>query len=166
MANASSLEIREVGPEQFDEIWPIFEEVARAGDTYPYPMDVSKEEARAYWFMPHARVYHGYLDGVPVASRYIVPNKPGLAAHVCNTGVIIDKHYRGKGLGKQMMAFCLQKTKELGFKAIQLNLVVSTNTASIKICQKNGFEIVGTLPGAFFHKEERYVDAYVMYKTL
>jgi len=65
-----------------------------------------------------------------------------------------------------MLEFGINKAKELGFRAIQLNLVVSTNTASIKICKKYGFEIIGTLPEAFFYKLEKYVDAYVMYKKI
>ncbi len=160
------LEITEASCEQFEEIWPIFEEVARAGETYPYPMDIGLEAARSAWFAPGAHVYFGYLDGKAVASRYIVPNKPGLGAHICNTGVMIDKTCRGQGLGKSMMRFGLQKAAELGFKGIQLNLVVSTNKASIEICRKNGFEIVGTLPGAFHYRGERYVDAFVMFKEL
>lgn len=161
-----TFEIKEATREQFEEIWPIFEEVVRKGETYPYPMDIGLEAARSAWFAPGAHVFIGYLDGVAVASRYIVPNKPGLGAHVCNTGVMIDKACRGKGLGKAMMTFGLKKAKELGFRAIQLNLVVSTNKASIEICRKNGFEIVGTLPGAFHFRGERFVDAYVLFKEL
>src|SRR5262249_29959328 len=125
-----------------------------------------EEEARGFWFAPGARVYIAYLDDQPVASRYIVPNKPGLGSHVAGMGVIIDKRYRRQGLGKRMMEFGIQKTRELGFKAIQLNLVVSTNAASIRICKEYGFEIIGTLPKAFHYKQEKYVDAYVMYKVL
>lgn len=135
-------------------------------DTYPYPPNINKEEAKKLWFAKDARVYIAYLDGKPVATRYIAPNKVGLGSHVANTGVMIDKSYRGKGLGKQMMEFGINKARELGFKAIQVNLVVCTNTASIKICQKYGFEIIGTLPKAFYYKQEKYVDAYVMYKML
>ena len=32
---------------------------------------------------------------------------------------------------------------------MQFSLVVSTNTAGIRCWQRNGFELVGTLPGAF-----------------
>ena len=160
------LDIREVTPSQFDEIWPIFQEVIRGEDTYPYPADISKEDARSLWFSPGARVYHAYLDRVPIATRYIVPNKPGLASHICNTGVMIGKAYRGKGYGKIMNEFAITKARELGYKAIQLNLVVATNTASITICTQHGFEIIGTLPEAFFYKRQLYVDAYVMLRKL
>ncbi len=160
------LSIREVAPEGFDTIWPIFHQVIADEDTYPYTADTSKEEARALWFAKGAHVYNAYVGDVMEASRYIVPNKPGLGAHVCNTGVIIDKAWRGKGFGKQLNDFAIAEARRLGFRGIQLNLVVSTNVASVRICQANGFQIVGTLPGAFHYKRERYVDAYVMYLAL
>lgn len=166
-AKAPMLDIKEATSDQFEkEIWPIFQDVVQAADTYPYLPDISMEEARKQWFAPGARVYIAYKDGIPIASRYIVPNKTGLGSHIANMGVMIDAAYRGKGMGKILMEFGLNKAKELGYKAIQLNLVVSTNHASIKICKEYGFEIIGTLPEAFHYKQERYVDAYVMYKQL
>lgn len=160
------MEIKEILANQFDEIWPIFQEVALSGETYPYLPSITKEEAKAQWFAPNARVFAAYDNGKLIATRYIVPNKTGLGSHVCNMGVMIDKNYRGKGLGHVMLEFGISKAKELGYHAIQLNLVVSTNIASIKLCERYGFEIVGKLPEAFFYKHEKYVDAFVMYKKL
>ena len=160
------LEIREVFEDQFDEIWPIFQEVVKDMDSYAYYPDIKKEEAKKSWFAPGSYVYIAYLDGEPVATRYIMPNRVGLGSHIANTAVMIAKKYRRKGLGKQMMEFAINKSRELGFKAIQLNFVVSTNMSAIKICQQYDFKIVGTLPNAFHYKQEKYVDAYVMYKEL
>jgi ribosomal protein S18 acetylase RimI-like enzyme len=41
---------------------------------------------------------------------------------------------------------------------MQFNFVISTNTAAIRLWQELGFEIAGTLPGAFRHPEKGYVD--------
>ncbi len=160
------LEIREATPDDFGAIWPIFQQVVAAEDTYPHPADIAFDDARAFWFAPGARVWTFHIDGQLVASRFIVPNKPGLGAHVCNTGVIIDAAWRGRGLGQQLNDFAITQARELGYRAIQLNFVVSTNEASIRICRKNGFEIVGVLPDAFHYRRERYVDAYVMFLKL
>ncbi len=43
------MNIREATPEDFDRIWPIFHEIAAAGETYAYPPDIGKEQARALW---------------------------------------------------------------------------------------------------------------------
>ena len=65
-----------------------------------------------------------------------------------------------------MAEHCLREARRLGFRAIQFNYVISTNTAAIKLWQDLGFEIVGTLPHAFHHPQKGYVDAYVMYRSL
>jgi hypothetical protein len=52
------------------------------------------------------------------------------------------------------------------FRAMQYNLVVSTNESAVHLWKKQGFAIVGTLPAAFRHKQLGCVDAYVMYKQL
>ena len=55
---------------------------------------------------------------------------------------------------------------ELGFKAMQYNLVVSTNEGAICLWKKLGFQVIGFLPKAFNSKSRGYVDALVMYKQL
>jgi len=56
--------------------------------------------------------------------------------------------------------------KKLGFKAIQFNMIVKTNTAAIQLWEKMGFKIVGTVPDSFNHLTKGYIDAYIMYKKL
>jgi ribosomal protein S18 acetylase RimI-like enzyme len=53
-----------------------------------------------------------------------------------------------------------------GFKAMQFNFVVSTNTRAVALWKRLGFEIVGRLPGAYEHPTLGFVDALVMYRTL
>jgi hypothetical protein len=36
----------------------------------------------------------------------------------------------------------------------------------VRLWQSLGFAIVGTLPGAFRHRQHGFVDAHVMFKTL
>jgi ribosomal protein S18 acetylase RimI-like enzyme len=54
----------------------------------------------------------------------------------------------------------------LGFLAMQFNLVVVTNVDAVHLWKKLGFQIVGTLPNAFRHRQLGFVDAHVMYKKL
>jgi len=48
---------------------------------------------------------------------------------------------------------------------MQFNFVISTSTAAIRPWQELGFEIAGTLPGAFRHPEKGYVAVYVMHRS-
>jgi ribosomal protein S18 acetylase RimI-like enzyme len=65
-----------------------------------------------------------------------------------------------------MLTHSLDQARAQGYRAMQFNFVVETNTRAIAIWQRAGFEVVGRLPGAFHHPTEGYVDALVMYRTL
>jgi ribosomal protein S18 acetylase RimI-like enzyme len=79
---------------------------------------------------------------------------------------MVSAKARGQGFGRAIAEHCLSEARRLGFRAMQFNYVISTNTAAIRLWQELGFEIVGTLPNAFRHPEKEYVDVYVMYRSL
>jgi L-amino acid N-acyltransferase YncA len=91
---------------------------------------------------------------------------PSLGAHVANAGYVVAAHCRRQGIGSRLCQQSLQTARQLGFRAMQFNLVVSTNTASIRSWQRNGFQMTGTLPEAFHHQRLGYVDALVMLQQL
>jgi ribosomal protein S18 acetylase RimI-like enzyme len=65
-----------------------------------------------------------------------------------------------------MCAHSLDRARARGFRAMQFNFVISTNERAVRLWQSLGFEIVGSLPGAFQHPTQGYVDAYVLYRNL
>ncbi len=73
---------------------------------------------------------------------------------------------RGKGIASEMCEHSQREAITLGFKAMQYNLVVSTNETAIHLWKRHGFEVIGTLPEAFRHPQLGFVDAFVMYKKL
>ena len=85
---------------------------------------------------------------------------------MANAGYVVAAHCRRNGIGSRLCQHSLQTARRLGFRAMQFNLVVSTNTAGIRCWQRNGFQVVGTLPGAFRHKQMGDVDALVMFQRL
>lgn len=160
-------------------IWNIFHEVVGAGDTYALDPKMSREDALAYWFAAgtHTYVVEGDAvgDGVAVSTMrarqvvgtYILrPNQAGGGSHVANAGFMVPGSARGQGIGRAMAEHCLSEGRRLGFRAMQFNFVVSTNRSAIRLWQELGFKIVGTLPGAFRHPQEGYVEVYVMYRSL
>lgn len=107
------------------------------------------------------------VRALPILGTYILrPNQSGGGSHVANAGFMVSASARGQGLGRAMAEHCLSEARRLGFRAMQFNYVISTNTAAIRLWQDFGFEIVGTLPDAFRHPEKGYVDVYVMYRSL
>lgn len=70
---------------------------------------------------------------------------------------------RGRGLATAMCEHSQNIAKELGYKAMQFNFVVSTNEGAVRLWNKLGFATVGRLPKAFNHPFIGYVDALIMY---
>ena len=60
--------------------------------------------------------------------------------------------HRGKGIGKLLCAHSLEAAKAAGYRAMQFNLVVSTNTAAIRTWESFGFNRIGVVPEGFFRK--------------
>jgi L-amino acid N-acyltransferase YncA len=147
-------------------IWEIFHEVVYEGDTYPFLPDTDQEEALRLWTEVPRATYVAEFDGSIEGTYYIKTNQPGLGSHVCNAGYMVRAEARGMGVGTAMCAHSLDAARRLGYKAMQYNLVAATNVGAVRLWQKMGFEIVGTLPKAFNHAKLGLVDAHVMYRWL
>jgi L-amino acid N-acyltransferase YncA len=161
------MKIRLATEADHDAIWNIFREVVAAGDTYALDSNISREDALAYWFAPGTQTYVAEQAATGVAGTYILrPNQSAGGSHVANAGFMVSASARGQGTGRTMAEHCLDEARRLGFRAMQFNYVISTNTAAIRLWQDLGFEIVGTLPDAFHHPKKGYVDVYVMYRSL
>lgn len=163
----TAMKIRTATEADRDAIWNIFHEVVAAGDTYALDPNISRDDALAYWFAPGTHTYVSEQPAIGIAGTYILrSNQSGGGSHVANAGFMVSASAREQGLGRAMAEHCLSEARRLGFRAMQFNYVISTNTAAISLWQDLGFEIVGTLPDAFHHPEKGYVDVYVMYRSL
>lgn len=172
----TSMKIRLATDADYDAIWNIFHQVVADGDTYALDPNISRADALAYWFAPGTHVYVVELDclkqlssepDVCIAGTYILrANQSGGGSHVANAGFMVSANARGEGIGRAMAEHCLTEARRLGFRAMQFNYVISTNTAAIHLWQDLGFKIAGTLPDAFRHPAKGYVDVHVMYRSL
>jgi L-amino acid N-acyltransferase YncA len=158
--------IREASDHDRDAVWKIFQAVVATGDTYVFDPGIPRDEALAYWFHPGTLTYVAESEGRVVGTYILRPNRPGLGSHVSNAAFMVSPSARGLGIGRLMGEHCLDGARRLGYRAMQFNFVVSTNLAAVTLWQRLGFTIVGTLPGAFRHRTNGYVDAYVMFQTL
>jgi len=161
------LQIRPYGAADWPAVWALLEPVFRAGETFPHDPAITEAEAQLVW-VDQSQVVMVAMDpaGAVVGSYYLRPNSLALGAHVANAGYAVAQHCRRQGIGSHLCQHSLQAARRLGFRSMQFNLVVSTNTAGIRCWQRNGFQVVGTLPGAFRHQRLGYVDALVMVQAL
>ena len=163
----SPLQIRPLEASDWPALWALLEPVFRAGETFPHDSAISEAEAQVAW-VEQNQVVMVAVDaaGAVVGTYYLRPNSLALGAHVANAGYVVAEHCRRQGIGSRLCQHSLQAARRLGFRAMQFNLVVSTNTAGLRCWQRHGFQIVGTLPGAFRHRTLGYVDALVMIQSL
>lgn len=148
-------------------VWQILEPVFRAGETYAFPRDIAKEEAHKAWVSaPKATYVAVDGEGTILGTYYIKPNQPGSGAHICNCGYIVAENTRGQGIASKMCEHSQHEAVAQGFRAMQYNLVVSSNEGAVRLWKKLGFDIIGRIPEAFRHPTHGYVDAFVMYKRL
>ncbi|WP_291348973.1 N-acetyltransferase [Desulfosporosinus sp.] len=158
------IEIRNAKEIDFEQIWTILHEVFSKGDTYSFSPNISKENALHIWGEVPLATYVATQNKEILGTYYLKPNQPGLGSHVCNAGYAVSTESRGKGIGKLMCMHSLKEARVYGFKAMQYNCVVSSNHPAIELWKKCGFNIVGTLHKAFKHRENGFVDAFVMYQ--
>ncbi len=149
------------------DVWRVLKPAFRAGESYPLPRDVSEAGAKRYWIKTDgynavARDTAGAVAGV----YYLRPDQGGPGAHICNAGYVIAEEARGKGYATELCRQSQDLARALGFLGMKFNLVVATNGAAITAWKRAGMEIVGTVPEAFLHPVDGFVDAYIMYRAL
>ena len=158
-----------IRPAQADDgegLWATLEPVIRDGLTYPVDPAASRAAVFAYWFAPDKRVFVAEQEGRIVGSYYLKPTSTGPASHVANAGYIVHPQARRMGVARAMALDSFARAREAGYRAMQFNLVVSTNLAAIRLWRSVGMEVVGTLTEAFRVPDGQYVDALVMYRLL
>jgi len=138
-------------------------EVVRTGTQFVFE---TIDPVMGYWTSPGSRVFVAD-SGVEVIGTYVVkPNQPGRGAHVANAGYMVAESARGRGVGHALGEHSIATARELGFHSMQFNFVTSCNPSAVELWKRLGFEVVGTLPGAFRLEGGELVDAYVMSRTL
>jgi RimJ/RimL family protein N-acetyltransferase len=157
--------IRQSEPRDDDAIWRILEPTLRAGETYPIPRDISREDAIAYWHTPGHTVFVAEDAGAIVGTYYLRANNRG-GAHVANCGYVVAPEVFGRGVAQAMCSHSLGEARTRGFTAMQFNFVIASNERAVRLWQRMGFAIAGRLPGAFQHPRLGVVDAYVMSRNI
>lgn len=106
-------------------------------------------------------------DSNKILGLYILhPNNVGRCGHISNASYAVSKNARGMKIGEKLVKDCLIQGRKNGFKIMQFNAVVSTNTAARKLYENLGFVQLGTIPQGFLMKDGHYEDICPYYRTL
>lgn len=166
VAYLGAMEFRAATLDDHDQIWAILQPVFEAGETYAVARDISRDAALQMWCAQPNATFVVEEAGQILGTYFIKTNAAGGGAHVCNCGYVTAEAARGNGVARAMCIHSQSQAKALGYRAMQFNLVLASNTRAVALWHKLGFETVGVIPQAFNHPALGFVDAHVMFKHL
>lgn len=164
---SASMIIRDATDADWAQVYPVFAQVVAAGETYAYPPDLSSDQARSLWLeTPPGRTVVAVDAGTVLGSAKMGPNRPGRGAHVATASFMVDAAARGRGVGRALGEHVIAWAAAAGYRGIQFNAVVETNSAAVHLWRSLGFEVLATVPEAFDHPRHGYVGLHLMYRRL
>lgn len=166
--HAEAVLIRTATEADWPAIWPFLHAIVAAGETYTYPRDLDEAAAREMWLLaPPGRTVVAVDDaGTVLGTAKMNPNHMGGASHIAGASFMIDPQYGGRGVGRALGEHVLDRARAEGYRAMQFNAVVETNTGAVALWKSLGFQIMTTLPEGFRHPTEGYVGLHIMYRQL
>ena len=159
------MDIRPATDDDWPRIWPFFAAIVEAGETYAYPDGLTSETARTLWMEQPPGLTVVAVDGDQVlGSAKMGPNRPGRGAHVATASFMVDPAGQGRGVGRALGEYVVEWARAAGYRSMQFNAVVETNTSAVRLWESLGFEILTTVPEAFDHPEHGLVGLHIMFQ--
>ncbi len=166
--DSSAVNIRPVEPMDVTALQAIYNEVVADGTIFTAEVPKSLDEIIQLWLTPPIQA-HVACDGGSgeLLGAYVLrPNMIGRGSHIANATYMVARRHKGRGLGLLMGRHSLEQARHAGFRAMQFNAVVSTNTVAVNLWLRLGFVRIGTVSQAFRLPSGEYVDTYIMYRSL
>lgn len=173
--------VREASTADWADIWPFFRRLLAAGETICLPNIMMGTDARTLWFggsdteaivavdprdKPTVANPDSPIVGRVVGSASMRTARDGHGRHVAAAAFVVDPDYAGMQIERELAIAVLTRARAGGFRAVEIDPVVATDTDAVETWTALGFEIVGTRPGAFDHPRAGPVDLYTLYRAV
>jgi GNAT superfamily N-acetyltransferase len=159
--------IRTATDKDWPRIYPFFADIVAAGESYAFPEGLTADQAYGWWMEQPPGVTLVAVDGDTIlGSAKTGPNRPGRGGHVATASFMVDPIHEGRGVGRRLGEQVLAMAREAGYRSMQFNAVVETNTAAVHLWQELGFVVIGTVPDAFDSRSHGLVGLHVMHRYL
>ncbi len=146
------------------EIW---NQVVEDGVAFPQEEMLNEETGRDFFEeQSYTGIAYDEESGEIVGLYILHPNNVGRCGHICNASYAVRRDVRGCHIGEKLVTHCLETAKTLGFKILQFNAVVRSNTYALRLYKKLGFVQLGIIPGGFRMKDGSYEDIIPHYYVL
>ena len=159
--------IREATHDDWPRIHPFFSAIVEDGETYAYAPGLTSEQAQALWMEWVTGQTFVAVDGeTMLGSAKSGPNRPGRGAHVATASFMVDPAHAGRGVGRALGEHVVAWARAQGYRSMQFNAVVETNTTAVRLWQSLGFTVLATVPEAFHSRTHGLVGLHVMWQPL
>lgn len=168
MGLRAQLSIRRAVAEDWPAIWRFFGAIVRDGESFGYDTDMGEAEARAMWLdgPPSRTIVATDAAGEVLGTANLHRNRGGPGAHIASATYIVAPEHQGHGVGRALVEDLLEWARTEGYRGMQFNAVVETNTAAVRLYESLGFEVIGTVPEGFLHPRHGYVGLHIMFRRL
>ena len=157
--------IRKYQETDLPEMTAIWNEVVEDGIAFPQE-ECLTEETGGNIFASQSCTGVAEIDGKIVGLYILHPNNVGRCGHICNASYAVSSAYRGQHIGEKLVLDCLKAAMDLGFRVLQFNAVVESNTHARHLYERLGFVQLGTIPGGFRMKDGHYENICPYYHVL
>ena len=140
--------IRKYVDRDLPEIIRIWNEVVEEGIAFPQE-ELLDSESGVHFFSAQSYTAVAEEDGKVYGLYILHPNNVGRCGHICNASYAVSSDARGKHIGEQLVLDCLKKGNELGFRVLQFNAVVESNTHARHLYERLGLLNLGLFLGNF-----------------
>lgn len=143
----------------------IWNEIVEEGIAFPQEELLTSDTGKAFF---ESQSYTGVADddGKIVGLYILHPNNVGRCGHICNASYAVDSKVRGLHIGEKLVLDCMEQGAKLGYKVLQFNAVVESNTHARHLYERLGFKQLGTIPGGFRMKDGHYENICPYYHVL
>lgn len=137
----------------------IWNEVVEEGIAFPQEEYLNGTTAREFFAaQSYSAVAVDEASGRVLGLYILHPNNIGRCGHICNASYAVASESRGLHIGEKLVKDCIRQAHELGFRILQFNAVVATNTHARHLYERVGFQQLGVIPKGFRLKNGAYED--------
>lgn len=153
----SEVTIRKYKNSDLSEMIAVWNEVVEDGVAFPQEETLDSAGGEKFFA---AQTYCGVaeVDGKVLGLYILHPNNVGRCGHICNASYAVSSKSRGQHIGEKLVLDCIRQAHEEGFRVLQFNAVVRTNTHARHLYERIGFKQLGTISGGFRMKDGSYED--------
>lgn len=159
--------IREYTASDVKDAIVIWNQVVEDGVAFPQEENLTEESGDAFFKEQRYTGIAQDMDTQEIVGLYILhPNNVGRCGHICNASYAVRRDIRGEHIGEKLVLDCLAKAKEKGFRVMQFNAVVASNTHALHLYERIGFTKLGVIPQGFRMPDGHYEDIIPHYYVL